>query len=1217
MLVMTIIGLNKGRKHMHRFLLIGILLILFVSAFGLAGSLTVKAQEQSSDATLSALTLEDADGNSISLDPDFSSATTEYTAGVANGVDTLTVLATTTDDGATVEYLDSGDTPVDDADDTANGQQVTIWVGDNTIKVRVTAEDDNTVQTYSLVVKREPPVTTLVKNIHLVSDGALPAGFYTNGQIGQRFTTGSHAEGYRLDSVWVRLQNVRYSGSETLTLRIHKFDDSQTNDLGTLVATLNTPSTLKSNSRNRFTAPADIDLEPDTDYILNVHSTGNSRRDLEIESLNSDEETGAPGWKIENIFRYAGEQSTGFAHSLMIEVRGYAHPATIETTDATLSGIGIADDSGNSISVTPDFGSETTSYTASASSTVREVSITAVTSDDGATVEYLDADDEPMVDFDSMAAGLQMPLSLGENTVRVKVTAQDRTTTQTYNIVVRGLPPEAITLVKNTHLSHRNQAISIGTATNGNIGQRFTTGSYADGYGLDSVKVRMNDLDFEEGETLTVRVHEFNGRKTNGLGTEAAVLNTPATLGTRGVITFTAPADVVLKPSTKYIVNFHSTGDSAFDAFASAVAGNGQTGEDGWTIEDTHRRNGSTVLNSVSFMIEVKGYTIPDTEIPSLSSAAVNQSSLELTYDEDLDTDSIPSTSAYSVSVNDGAGVSPSVVSVSGKKVTLTLASPVIIGDTVSLTYAGNGDNRVKDSEGNIASPLADQPVTNNSPDVAAPTLSSAAVDHASLVLTYNEDLDSGSVPSRSAYSVSVNGDAGAEPSRVSISGTTVTLTLTDTVAAGDTVTVSYTVPTSDPVRDVAENSASSLTDQTVTNNTVTGTDATLSNVGLSKTNGFGIPLEPTFDPATTEYTAKARNATDKATILPTTTDTYATVEYLDGDSNTIADAGSELAGHQVSLSVGDNTVKVRVTAEDGQTTTTYTVVVTRAEAPATMVSNVGREKAGSVIVQLDHSQPFTTGSKSTGYTLDSVALDLFGTTANLDVTIRENSRGRPSDTVLYELDDPVNLASGLKEFGAPGNATLDPDTTYWITMLTDTGSLPGWNRAWIRDGLDAGAATGWAIDDKYRRYENGAWSNEPNSGSTALRIQVKGLVLSNDTASTTAEAATSSVLSISGATSTDYEENGTSAVVTFAVSGAATSTTITWSLTGDDSDDLSITSSGELSFNSSPDYETPADSDTDNVYEVTVNASDGTNTATLDVEVTVTDQAETPIGGL
>ena len=65
------------------------------------------------------------------------------------------------------------------------------------------------------------------------------------------------------------------------------------------------------------------------------------------------------------------------------------------------------------------------------------------------------------------------------------------------------------------------------------------------------------------------------------------------------------------------------------------------------------------------------------------------------------------------------------------------------------------------------------------------------------------------------------------------------------------------------------------------------------------------------------------------------------------------------------------------------------------------------------------------------------------------------------------------------------------------------------------------------------------------------------------------------------------------------------------WALSGDDAGAFSISSSGELTFRSGPDFESPADADTDNVYEVTVEADDGTYTATRNVEVTVTDVDE------
>ena len=69
----------------------------------------------------------------------------------------------------------------------------------------------------------------------------------------------------------------------------------------------------------------------------------------------------------------------------------------------------------------------------------------------------------------------------------------------------------------------------------------------------------------------------------------------------------------------------------------------------------------------------------------------------------------------------------------------------------------------------------------------------------------------------------------------------------------------------------------------------------------------------------------------------------------------------------------------------------------------------------------------------------------------------------------------------------------------------------------------------------------------------------------------------------------------------------------ITWSVRGNDSDDFTISDEGELSFSSNPDHEQPADADSDNVYEVTVVASDGTNEGFLDVTVTVTPVNEGP----
>ena len=104
--------------------------------------------------------------------------------------------------------------------------------------------------------------------------------------------------------------------------------------------------------------------------------------------------------------------------------------------------------------------------------------------------------------------------------------------------------------------------------------------------------------------------------------------------------------------------------------------------------------------------------------------------------------------------------------------------------------------------------------------------------------------------------------------------------------------------------------------------------------------------------------------------------------------------------------------------------------------------------------------------------------------------------------------------------------------------------------------------------------------------------------------------------LAISGMDSVEYAENGTDAVTTYMASGLESANAL-WTLGGDDAGDFAISSSGELTFVSAPDFESPADADADNEYMVTVEADDGTFMATRDVVVTVTDVVEeTPIIG-
>ena len=98
--------------------------------------------------------------------------------------------------------------------------------------------------------------------------------------------------------------------------------------------------------------------------------------------------------------------------------------------------------------------------------------------------------------------------------------------------------------------------------------------------------------------------------------------------------------------------------------------------------------------------------------------------------------------------------------------------------------------------------------------------------------------------------------------------------------------------------------------------------------------------------------------------------------------------------------------------------------------------------------------------------------------------------------------------------------------------------------------------------------------------------------------------------LAITGDPSIDYDENRTDAVETYTATGQAAAGA-RWSLEGADSGDFSISSSGVLTFNATPDYENPTDQGGTNVYNVTVKATSGLIDTTRSVTVTVVNLEE------
>jgi uncharacterized repeat protein (TIGR02059 family) len=100
--------------------------------------------------------------------------------------------------------------------------------------------------------------------------------------------------------------------------------------------------------------------------------------------------------------------------------------------------------------------------------------------------------------------------------------------------------------------------------------------------------------------------------------------------------------------------------------------------------------------------------------VPVYSSAAIENttpSRLEMTYSLSL-ANIVPAVSAFAVKVNSNARTISSVT-ISGTKVSLTLASPVVSGDVVTVAYTKPSTNPLQTSAGGQAASISAQTVTN------------------------------------------------------------------------------------------------------------------------------------------------------------------------------------------------------------------------------------------------------------------------------------------------------------------------------------------------------------------------------------------------------------------------------------------------------------------------------------------------------------------------
>ena len=787
--------------------------------------------EKSSDATLSALTLSGIDFGT------FDSTTGSYSASVANSVSQTTVAPTVNDSGASYVIKLGG---VTDADGT-----ISLAVGSNAVTIEVTAEDDETTKTYTVTVTRSAPPST---------DAALSALTLSGINFGT-FASGTNSYTARAANNVSRTTvtpTVNHSGA-SYVIKLGGVTDADgtvslavgSNVITVEVTAEDTTTTQKysvigyASSTALFGRHAE-GPKPDRHQSWRVQvghdviqRTGCQQRDRDNrhtvrEPLRSEviklggvtDSDGtvslAVGRNVITVEVTAEDGNTTQTYTVNVT---RADPPSI---DATLSALTLSDiDFGT-------FASDTTSYSADVGNDVSQTTVTPIVNDSGASyVIKL----EGVTDADGSVA-----LSVGKNVITVEVTAEDNSTTKTYTVTVtRGEPPSTDATLSALILS----GIDFGTFDS-------TTTSYSASVVNSVSQTTVTPTVNDSGASYVIKlggVTDSDG--TISLAVGSNVITIEVTAEDRDTNqTYTVTVTRAAPPSTDATLSALTLSDVDFGTFASGTTSYTATVPNGvsqTTVTPTVNDSGA------SYVIKLGGVTDADGTI----SLAVGNSVITVVVTaEDGKT-----TSTYTVTVTRAEPPTPE------KSSDATLSA---------LTLSGIDFGTFDSTTGSYSASVAN----SVSQTTVAPTVN-----------------DSGA-----SYVIKLGGVTDADGTiSLAVGSNAVTIEVT---AEDDETTKTYTV--------------------TVTRSAPPSTDAALSALTLSGIN-FG-----TFASGTNSYTARAANNVSRTTVTPTVNHS--------GASYVIKLGGVTDADGTVSLSVGSNVITVMVTAQDRQTTRTYTVTVTRAE---------------------------------------------------------------------------------------------------------------------------------------------------------------------------------------------------------------------------------------------------------------------------------------------
>ncbi|PPC75908.1 hypothetical protein C4K68_18110, partial [Pokkaliibacter plantistimulans] len=506
-----------------------------------------------------------------------------------------------------------------------------------------------------------------------------------------------------------------------------------------------------------------------------------------------------------------------------------------------------------------------------------------------------------------------------------------------------------------------------------------------------------------------------------------------------GTRTLTASA-VEITSATSFTITLTGADKTAVDSLLNAN-GTQSSGSTTYNITATDDWNGPIFGNTADLTgngITVSG--VVTATAPSYSSAVgyIGESTFTITFDSPLDASSVPTLARFGSSVDvNGTGVSVTGATISGNSVTLTIQATLLPGDIIDFTYSDPvGDDASGVLQGasgglDVASFSHSLVVATARPE---PTLQSATVEGATLVLTYDQTLDATNIPATSDFAVSVGGNPVSVTNvTVNSANMTVTLTLAEAAQTGQTVTVSYTDPTAgndtNAIQNTGGDDAASFSGQSVTNNTVSapptldlnGADAGTDNtVELSGT----ITLAPSATAADTENDSGNWNSGSLTVQRFTGGSADATADdtFSFTNTGTFTDAGGSLT-----INSGATTFAT-YTNSGGVLTISFN-------------SNATTALVQEVIQNITYSNDTPAGDATIRFSLSDGSS---ATTADVTVTSDTIYVTSATDTSVIDISNGVSLSEAVAIAAADttGTQTIVFDSSLAGQTLTLAGSL-------------------------------------------------------------------------------------------------------------------------------------------------------------------------------